>query len=112
MNTKATIWTVAILAVIAILVSSVILNKESAADAVGAGGDRMMSVEDYIRMNISEISPVKEQVGGTFYVTAIEAEDGSGTVEYEDGHNAYVADFEYSIDEGKGIDIESFEIRE
>jgi hypothetical protein len=75
-------------------------------------GDRMMSIEDYVRINISELSPVKEQLGGNFFVTDIEAKDGKGTVAYEDGHNVYVADFDYSIDKETGITIDSFDIRE
>ena len=69
---------------------------------------RIMSIESYITANISVLSPIKEQLGGTFYVTDIEAENGSGVVEYEDGHNAYVADFIYEVNEESGITIKSF----
>lgn len=72
---------------------------------------RVMNIESYVTANISSLSPIKEQLGGTFYVTAIHAENGSGTVEYEDGHNAYVADFTYNIDEEAGITINSFKTR-
>ena len=75
-------------------------------------GDRLMSIEDYVRLNISELSPVKEQVGGKFFVTDIEAENGEGTVEYEDGHNAYVADFTYTANDERGYSVTSFIIRE
>lgn len=73
---------------------------------------RVMSIESYITQNISALSPVKEQLGGTFYVTAIEAEAGRGSVSYEDGHNAYTADFTYTIDDERGIEITSFIVRE
>ena len=74
---------------------------------------RGMSIEQYVTQNISELSPVKEQLGGTFYVTEIEAEAGTGTVHYEDGHNAYEADFTYTIDEEHGgITMISFVVRD
>lgn len=74
-------------------------------------GPAPMSIEDYVKANISELSPVKEQVGGTFYVTAIEASGGVGTVSYEDGHNAYAADFAYVIDAAGRPSVTSFTIR-
>lgn len=87
-----------------------------APSSAGSGGEvlgsRAMSVQEYISQNISEISPVKEQLGGKFYVTNIEAGEGTGTVSYEDGHNAYVADFTYSTDENTGaITVNSFTVR-
>ncbi|MES3031147.1 MAG: hypothetical protein V4697_01900 [Patescibacteria group bacterium] len=68
------------------------------------------SAEDYVRENISTLSPVKEQVGGKFFVTEIEANDGSGFVSYEDGHNAYTADFTYTYEE-ENLRITQFEVR-
>ncbi len=66
----------------------------------------------YLRENISELSPIKEQVGGTFYVTKIEAYGKKGVVHYEDGHNAYVADFLYEIGSGGNVVVSDFVIRE
>lgn len=55
-------------------------------------------VEEYIRENISTLSPEPEVLGGTFYVTEIEfAGEGGGVVEYEDGHIALVAEFQYEV---------------
>jgi prepilin-type processing-associated H-X9-DG protein len=51
-------------------------------------------------------------VGGKFYITALEAHGGAGTVSYEDGHVAYTADFKYSINENGKIKISEFKIRE
>ncbi|HEU0080949.1 MAG TPA: hypothetical protein VFQ72_02915 [Candidatus Paceibacterota bacterium] len=93
--------------------------------AVGRGGDgevlcgldacaptgRVMSIEDYLRLNISGLSPVKASLGGTFYVTDVQAHGGAGTVKYEDGHSAYIADFTYSIDEDAGIAVDTFKVR-
>jgi hypothetical protein len=69
------------------------------------------TTEDYVRQNISSLSSVKEQVGGTFYVTAIETHGGTGTVHYEDGHNAYSADFTYDVDHNGSTTITSFTLR-
>ena len=73
---------------------------------------RLMSIESYISQNISELSPEKEVLGGRFYVTSVEAADGRGIVEYEDGHIALVADFTYEMSEQAGIRITSFIVRE
>lgn len=70
-----------------------------------------VSVETYVRQNISRLSPIKEVLGGTFYVTDIVTGGGRGTVAYEDGHVAYVADFTYTIYSDIGISIDSFTIR-
>lgn len=72
---------------------------------------RVMSVEDYIKLNISSLSPVTPSLGGMFYVTKIEAHGGAGTVVYEDGHQAYIADFTYNTDENTGIKITAFAVR-
>ncbi len=69
------------------------------------------SVESYVKKHITEFSTVKAQLGGTFYVTRIETHGGAGTVYYEDGHSAYIADFKYSIDEFGTISVDSFKVR-
>lgn len=72
---------------------------------------RTVSVETYVRQYISELSPVKEQYGGRFYVTDVYASGGLGRVRYEDGHHAYIADFTYVIRSDTGIVINSFYLR-
>ena len=74
--------------------------------------NRVMSIENYVTIYISELSPVPEELGGRFYVTHITTGGGKGTVNYEDGHNAYIADFTYSYEDNKAIKMESFKIRE
>ncbi len=69
------------------------------------------SIEEYVRNNISTLSTEPEVLGGTFYVTSIEATNGSGVVSYEDGHNAYTADFTYSTNESGAISVDSFVVR-
>jgi hypothetical protein len=70
------------------------------------------SVTSYISKNISALSPEKEVLGGTFYVTNITFDAGTGTVEYEDGHNAYTARFSYEFSDTGRVSITSFEIVE
>jgi len=72
----------------------------------------LVNIESYVSENISELSPMKEVLGGTFYVTSVEAADGKGIVNYEDGHVAYTADFVYEVSDESGILITSFIIRQ
>ncbi len=76
---------------------------------------RAMSIENYVKLNISDLSArasAEEVLGGKFYVTGIEAHNGAGTVQYEDGHNAFTADFTYTIEPNHGaITINSFKVR-
>lgn len=69
------------------------------------------SVEEYIRTNISTLSPASAVLGGTFYVIEIEAADGKGIVTYEDGHIVLTADFTYDTTSAEPR-ITSFVIRD
>lgn len=89
----------------------VVSEPKRTATTTEQGGTRVMSIESYVTQNISELSPIKAPVGGTYYVTEIEADEGKGVVKYEDGHYAFVADFTYSLDVDTGITINSFVIR-
>ena len=55
-------------------------------------------VENYLRENISKLSPVKAVLGGTWYVVSdtIDLEKNSGTVIYEDGHIQETKNFTYT----------------
>jgi len=69
-------------------------------------------IENYLKENISSISPEKEVLGGKFYITDLKLIDSnSGVVSYEDGHVAFVADFNYIISPDGKITISSFVIR-
>ncbi len=68
-------------------------------------------VEAYIRDNISQLSPQKEVLGGSFYVTAIEFVDAQTClVDYEDGHIALKAKVVFEIKSGSEVEIIFFEI--
>lgn len=74
--------------------------------------ERADAVEAYLKSNLSTLSPQKEELGGTFYATSIRLLENTGTIEYEDGHNAYIADFSYSIsDDLKHISVSDFTVR-
>jgi hypothetical protein len=85
-------------------------NGEAPAAEPQPAGGRVMDVQTYVRNNIATLSPEPPVLGGTFYVTEIDTANGHGTVWYEDGHMAHVADFEYVVDE-YGITISMFELR-
>lgn len=72
---------------------------------------RYMDIESYVRNSITDISPVRATMGGTFYVTSISAQNGVGVVSYEDGHSAYTADFTYNVNSLGQPGIISFTIR-
>lgn len=79
-------------------------------EAVNARAD---AIEGYIRANLATLSPVPPSMGGTYYVTRIRLLNGEGTVSYEDGHMAHVADFTYTIsDDNKKVEVTSFTLQE
>lgn len=86
--------------------------QETSAENIPNG--KLMSVETYVTQNISALSPIKETMGGTFYVTEIEVEPEQqrGNVKYEDGHNAYEANFTYTSNDRAGHTITSFVIQQ
>lgn len=103
------------LLVIALLVGTglFVMNKKDNVSSVDQPStqNRMMSIDNYVKIYISELSPMPEVLGGTFYVTLIETNNGRGVVSYEDGHNAYTADFTYTEKEGSVL-VTSFVVRE
>ena len=105
MNKKIVIL-VPVIAVIAAVLLAIVLILPSLRAPSPA------SIEAYVTLNISQLSTVSATMGGEFHVTSIQAENGTGVVEYEDGHNAYTADFTYQ-DEGKpAIHVTSFNVRQ
>ena len=106
---------VIVVVAVALLVVIFVMPRAAAAPASApapAASGKLMGIESYLSQNISELSPVKETMGGKFYTTDVQVADGRGVVYYEDGHNAYVADFTYEVSDQTGIHITSFFIRE
>jgi len=122
MAKKVIIWGVIILA--ALIVGFFLLNsyiyqakqgEELPQEQTGALSQAQTEtlVSAYIEENISELSSEPEVLGGTFYVTNIGfTGTNSGTVEYEDGHIALEADFQYVFNEEGAIEVELANIRE
>lgn len=75
--------------------------------------NQKVGIEEYVKNNIAGLSGeagFPEVLGGTFMVTKFSAQSGKGTVEYEDGHNAYTADFSYSTDKNGLVSVTSFNV--
>ena len=67
-------------------------------------------VKQYIKNNISELSPEEAALGGFFYITNIDfIDDKLVIVDYEDGHIALKAKVKYSIKDNNVI-IQDFEL--
>ena len=68
-------------------------------------------VRDYLDQNISQLSPEKEVLGGKFYLTNLEFRDNeTAIVSYEDGHNAFMAMFRFSLNETEDVIPLDFQI--
>lgn len=92
--------------------NSYIYNEKQAGDEFTQEQKQTM-VTVYINENISTLSPSPEVLGGTFYITNIEfTGNNSGTVEYEDGHIALVADFEFTVSENEEVTVQLMNVRE
>lgn len=70
-------------------------------------------VEEYIKENISELSPEEAVLGGSFRVTSIEfVSSDSLIVDYEDGHIALTAGVGFSVSPDGKVEVASFELME
>ena len=88
-------------------------QEEPIAQETMSQEEQEILVDEYIRANISELSPESEVLGGTFYVTNITFSDlWEGEVQYEDGHIALTADFIYAIDESTEVQVELLNVRD
>ncbi len=85
-------------------------SKESDTQASPSAKNK---VEEYIKNNISELSPEDAVLGGTFHVTSINfVGPDTCMVDYEDGHIALTAEAEFEIDQQGKVEINSFELIE
>jgi len=73
--------------------------------------DQKEMIMEYLRNNISKLSPEKEVLGGKFYITNTAFVDNNNLiVDYEDGHIALKARIKFEIDDLNNIKILNFEI--
>ena len=69
-------------------------------------------VERYLSENISRLAPEKEVLGGKFFITRFRfAADNQVAVDYEDGHNAYLAKAAFVLAGGR-VEITNFSLLE
>lgn len=67
-------------------------------------------IKNYIKENISELSPEKESLGGKFYVTEINFQNlDTAIINYEDGHIALKAEAIFIV-ENENVEIINFEL--
>ena len=107
---KIIVILVPVLTVVAAVLLFVFVSGSSSVTENSQPTGKLMSIESYVSQNISTLSPITATMGGTFYVTGVKAEGGYGTVNYEDGHNAYMADFTFTATDRDGIMVTSFVI--
>lgn len=70
--------------------------------------ERERAVEAYLRAHLSELSPTKAVLGGTFFPTLLYfPKEGEAIIEYEDGHIARTAHVTYAM-ESDGVRVTSF----
>ncbi len=67
-------------------------------------------VKNYLNINLGKLSSEPEVLGGKFMVTDLAVTGDKGVVEYEDGHNAYTADFNYTVNNGE-VAVSNFKVR-
>ncbi|MCF7820571.1 MAG: hypothetical protein K9M44_03835 [Candidatus Pacebacteria bacterium] len=68
-------------------------------------------VGDYIRDNINDLSTQDPVLGGNFYVTSVVFTGPySGIVDYEDGHIALRALFNFKVPDSETVEIENFQV--
>jgi hypothetical protein len=73
--------------------------------------DEERAVINYLENNISLLSPVDTELGGSFYVTSVTfPEENTAIVDYEDGHIALSAKANYSINSDGEVEINSFDL--
>lgn len=92
--------------------STTTTNTSNTSTAPNEQKAQPLTIRQYVTQNISKLSPKPEVLGGKFYIIRLDAANGKGFVIYEDGHNAYQADFTYTFDEDGNPEVTSFKIRE
>lgn len=70
------------------------------------------ALRNYLRDNLSELSPEPEVLGGKFYVTSLTMDSPTrAIVEYEDGHNAFRAAIIFTVDSDLKIEVHKFSLQ-
>ena len=104
-----------VIAVLALFAYAIYHNNTRVEDPISphqSVNDRVDAIEANLQSNLARLSPVAPSMGGTFYITRVRVLDGVGTVNYEDGHMAYEATFNYTVNEDNTqIQITDFKLK-
>lgn len=85
-----------------------VINEDGSQELASSTEDIQNIVSQYLRKNISDLSPEEPVLGGNWYTTKIDFLQGNkGMVYYEDGHIAREASFSYVAD-GDSVAIFNF----
>jgi hypothetical protein len=69
------------------------------------------NIIDYLEENISDLSPKKEEPGGSFHITSIDFLDANNLIlEYENGHIRLIAEVNFEYIKEDDINIKNFNI--
>ncbi len=123
---KRIIWLIALIMILIIALAMIIESKQKNKNFALSNMqeeaiiiEENLSIEDqeniilYLEENLSELSPEKEVLGGTFYITSIDFLDNNNLIlEYEDGHIALKAELEFQYIDKENIVIIKFDIKE
>ena len=91
--------------------SSIIENEVEIGDTNKLTIEEQEIISEYLKENISELSPEKEVLGGKFYITSIDfLSDQKIIAEYEDGHIALKAEIDFEYLDSENIVIKNFKI--
>ena len=84
---------------------------ENGVNEIDEKNENRASIENYLKDNISSLSPEKEVMGGKFYITNISWLGSDRVrVEYEDGHIALRAEVVAKVENNEEVEIMSFNI--
>ena len=98
-----------VLLLISINLTSCLFKKDSE-NKISIENEKMLT--DYLKENISKLSPEKEMLGGKFYITDIRFKDQENAIiNYEDGHITLEANLNFKINKNK-VEVVSFELTE
>ena len=77
--------------------------------AVNARAD---AIQNYVKANLTTLSPVTPVEGAEFTINRMRILDGNGTVNYTDGTIEYAADFTYTVSEDNTqVEVLSFTLQ-
>jgi hypothetical protein len=124
MNKKKVIFRIALIIIIIILTTILFyqrqeadLNNDFEEEAKKEVIINQLSIKEqeniivYLEENISELSPEKEVLGGSFYINSVDFLDTNNLIlEYEDGHISLIAEVNFEYIEEGDISIKGFEI--